>query len=118
MILCMEDSPRIAARRKRKMRTVSHMIAIHCKGMGHEGRTHRLHCGECACAQCAALDAYAIKRTLRCTNIEAGVTCEECGKHCYEPDMRSQVRAAMRFAGPRMVFIHPVAAFRHLFFKE
>ena len=29
--------------------------------------------------------------------------------------MREKIRAVMRFAGPRMVFHHPVAALRHVY---
>jgi hypothetical protein len=40
--------------------------------------------------------------------------CNQCAVHCYRPAMREQVRAVMRFAGPRMVWSHPVLAVRHL----
>lgn len=114
----MDDSPKIARRRMRKKRTVSLMIGMYCKGMGHADRTHQLYCGSLACAECAELDAYALVRTEGCRQMANKVTCEECGRHCYAPAMREKVRAAMRYAGPRMIFTHPIAAVRHVLFNE
>ena len=34
--------------------------------------------------------------------------------HCYQPQMRGQIRQGMRYSGPRMLFHHPVMAIRHL----
>ena len=34
--------------------------------------------------------------------------------HCYQPQMREQIRQVMRYSGPRMLFHHPVMAIRHL----
>lgn len=41
-------------------------------------------------------------------------TCKKCPVHCYSPDMREKIRAVMRYSGPRMIFLHPFAAIRHL----
>lgn len=111
----MSDTPRTARRREREKRTLSQMIAIHCAG-SHDvaTRTERAHCGEAVCPECARLDAYAVARTERCRNMDVKTSCEECGNHCYRPDMREAVRAVMRYAGPRMLTKHPVAAIRHL----
>ncbi|MBQ9954266.1 MAG: nitrous oxide-stimulated promoter family protein [Eggerthellaceae bacterium] len=38
----------------------------------------------------------------------------ECGNHCYRSEMRKHICQVMRYAGPRMVTAHPVAAIRHL----
>ena len=40
--------------------------------------------------------------------------CPNCRVHCYRPDMREKIRAVMRWAGPRMLLHHPVAAARHV----
>ena len=37
--------------------------------------------------------------------------------HCYAPAQREQIRAIMRYAGPRMILHHRVAAIRHLLKK-
>ena len=34
--------------------------------------------------------------------------------HCYQPQMREQIRQVMRFSGPRMLLYHPVLAVWHL----
>ena len=41
-------------------------------------------------------------------------TCRLCPVHCYKRDMRERMRQVMRYAGPRMIGVHPVAALRHL----
>ena len=32
----------------------------------------------------------------------------------YKPDRKIQMQAAMRYAGPRMLWHHPIAAIRHM----
>ena len=46
--------------------------------------------------------------------METKTFCSNCKVHCYRPEMRQKIREVMRFAGPRMLFVHPVAAVRHL----
>ena len=41
-------------------------------------------------------------------------SCRKCPVHCYRADMRERIRTVMRWAGPRMIFHHPLAAARHL----
>ena len=43
----------------------------------------------------------------------------ELGEDVFEdaPQMRERIRAVMRYAGPRMITRHPVAAVRHLLGK-
>ena len=114
-MFAMGDSPKTAKRRVREKRTISQMVALHCAG-NHDAaaRTERAHCGEAVCADCAAIDAYAVLRTERCREMEVKTSCEECGNHCYAPEKRDEIRAVMRYAGPRMLGRHPVAAVRHL----
>ena len=114
-MFAMGDSPKTAKRRVRETRTISQMVALYCAG-NHDAaaRTERAHCGEAVCADCAAIDAYAVLRTERCRKMEVKTSCEECGNHCYAPEKRDEIRAVMRYAGPRMLGKHPVAAVRHL----
>lgn len=114
----LNDTPQTAKRRAREKRTVSQMIALYCAGNHDAGaRTERAVCGEPVCPECAALDAYAALRTERCRKMDVKTSCEQCGNHCYKPEMREKVRAVMRYAGPRMLTKHPVAALRHLLGK-
>jgi len=40
-------------------------------------------------------------------------TCAKCPVHCYQRDRREQARVMMRYAGPRMLWEHPVLSLRH-----
>lgn len=114
----MEDSPRVGARRVREMRVVSQMVALYCAAH-HDAnvRTHTAHCGESVCVACAQADAYAVARTQGCRKMDQKVTCEACENHCYKPSERERIREIMRYAGPRMMKKHPVAAIRHVLGK-
>lgn len=118
MLRPMEDSPKIAKRRAREVRTISQMVALHCAGKHNEAdRTETAACGEAVCPSCAELDAYAALRTRRCRKMDVKTSCEQCGNHCYKPEMRERIRAVMRYSGPRMLTKHPIAAIRHLLGK-
>ena len=114
----MEDAPKTAKRREREKRTISQMVALYC-AENHKSaeRTEQAHCGEAVCPACAHLDEYAVLRTERCRKMDVKTSCEECGNQCYKPEMREQIRAVMRYAGPRMLKKHPAAAIRHLLGK-
>lgn len=111
----MEDSPRIAARRTREKLVVSQMIAISCAGHHPAStRTETAHCGEAVCPACSELDRFAVARTQRCRKMDTKTSCKECEHHCYSPRMQQQIREVMRYAGPRMLYRHPVSAIRHM----
>lgn len=93
-------------KREREKRMVSQMIALYCRKKHHTR-------GD-LCPQCAALDAYAKMRADKCPFMETKTFCSNCRIHCYRPDMRAKIREVMRFAGPRMILHHPVAAIRHV----
>ena len=40
--------------------------------------------------------------------------CSNCKIHCYKSEMRERIKNVMRFAGPRIVFRHPIIAVKHL----
>lgn len=99
----MATSPRL----ERERRTVEAMIGLYCAD--HHGP------GDGApCAACRDLADYALARLERCPYAEQKPTCARCPVHCFRPEMREQIRAVMRYAGPRMVFRHPVLALQHL----
>ncbi len=114
----MENTQRIERRRAREIETVSQMIALYCAGNhADKEKTDKARCGERVCPACAELDAYAAKRTERCRKMHVKTSCEQCENHCYAPEMRLRIRAVMRYAGPRMLVKHPIAAVRHLLGK-
>jgi predicted amidophosphoribosyltransferase len=94
--------PRIA----REWKTVEAMIGIYCHG--RHGTAPDL------CPECQGLADYARQRLLRCPFQEKKPTCANCAVHCYKPAMRDKVRAVMRYAGPRMMYRHPLLALHHL----
>jgi len=91
-------------RRAREQRTLEAMMRLYC-------RHH--HQGKPLCAECAALADYAQRRLERCVFGDAKPTCANCVVHCYRADEREQIRGMMRWAGPRMIFRHPVLALMH-----
>jgi hypothetical protein len=82
------------------------MIELYCEG---QHGTHRALCSECR----ELLD-YANLRLDKCPFQDGKTTCANCAVHCYKPAMRERVRVVMRWAGPRMVWRHPVLALAHL----
>ena len=66
------------------------------------------------CPECAALLDYALRRLDSCRFGNDKPSCRKCPVHCYRADMRERIRTVMRWAGPRMIFRHPIAATRHL----
>lgn len=94
------------SKREREKALVSEMIALFCR------KHHHTKSG--LCPDCTALNAYAQKRSERCPLMETKTFCSNCKVHCYRPEMRAKIREVMRFSGPRMIFVHPVTAIRHI----
>ena len=97
-------------RLQRETATMVAMLGIYCRG--HHGEVARD--SEGLCTECAALHAYAIKRLAGCPFGADKPTCANCQIHCYGPRQREQARVVMRYAGPRMLWQHPVLALIHL----
>lgn len=94
-----------ATRIARERKTVEAMIRISCRGR------HGTH-GE-LCAECAELLEYSHERLDKCRFGADKPTCAACPVHCYKPAMRERIRAAMRYAGPRMSYRHPILTLFH-----
>lgn len=99
--------PDITTKREREKAMVVEMIALYCRHHHHTPKGH-------LCADCQALADYACDRSDHCPFMETKTFCANCRVHCYKPEMREQVRVVMRYAAPRMLYIHPIAAMRHL----
>lgn len=93
----------------RERRTIEAMIGLYCRGQRHQGRPVRG-----LCPDCESLRAYAWQRLAKCPFQEGKTTCARCPVHCYKPAMRAQVREVMRYAGPRMLYRHPILTLGHL----
>ena len=94
--------PRLA----RELATMRAMVAIHCRD--RHGR------GIGLCDECNELMDYATRRLDRCVFGDDKPTCANCTVHCYNAAMRERVRDVMRYAGPRMMWRHPLLALAHV----
>jgi hypothetical protein len=92
-------------RMAREWKTMEAMITIHCRDHHRPSAT--------LCAECQGLLDYATVRLERCRFGTDKPTCARCPVHCYQQARREQVKAVMRYAGPRMVWEHPVMSLRH-----
>ena len=91
----------------RERRGIEKMIVMYCKAK--HGADTKL------CADCSALLAYARQRLAHCIFGEDKPVCAKCPVHCYRKRMRDRIIAVMRYAGPRMLYRHPVLALLHLY---
>jgi len=89
----------------RERATMRYMVRIYCRGR------HGTASGLCADCQCFL--EYTDVRLERCRFGEEKPTCANCPVHCYQRDRREQAREVMRYAGPRMVWKHPLLTLRH-----
>lgn len=85
--------------------TIETMIHIYCRWNME---------GEGICSGCQELLEYAHERLDRCPYGQTKPSCRKCLIHCYKPSMKQRIRVVMRFAGPRMLFLHPVLAVKHM----
>ena len=92
--------------RKEKM-LVSEMIALYCRKQHHTLRGS-------LCPECQQLHDYALARIEHCPFMETKTFCSACRVHCYQPEMREKIRTVMRWAGPRMLPVHPVLSIKHV----
>ncbi|MDD4335135.1 MAG: nitrous oxide-stimulated promoter family protein [Desulfotomaculaceae bacterium] len=90
---------------EREKDTLRKMINLYCRNQ------HR--CDKALCEDCRGLLNYACKRLDLCRFGADKPTCGKCPVHCYKPDLRERVKKIMRYAGPRMIFYHPLDAVRH-----
>ncbi|WP_407305718.1 nitrous oxide-stimulated promoter family protein [Desulfosporosinus sp. SB140] len=86
--------------------TARTMLRLYCKD-------HHRTC-EGLCQECQELEDYALARLDHCKFGDQKPTCGLCPVHCYKLDMRQRMIEVMRYAGPKMMFSHPVMALRHL----
>lgn len=90
---------------KEEQRVVEQMIRLYCRKK--EGNKE-------LCPECQELLQYAHARLERCKFGENKPTCKKCPIHCYSPQMKERMCKVMRWAGPRMILYHPIAAIKHI----
>ncbi len=94
---------------ERERETLRLMMGLYCRD--------RHGAADALCAECGELFEYARKRLATCPFRKNKPTCSECPVHCYRPDMREKVKTVMQYAGPRMIYRHPVLTIRHYWRK-
>lgn len=92
---------------EREKTVVGQMIALYC-------RSHHATARGELCDDCISLLAYACSRLEHCPHGDAKSSCRKCAIHCYSHANRERIRAVMSYAGPRMMFIHPLSAIKHI----
>ena len=95
------------ARINREKATLKAMVQIYCRGQHGSGRRQ-------LCPDCTELLRYGTERLDRCPYASAKGSCIRCTIHCYKPRMRERVREVMRYAGPKMLTVHPILAVGHM----
>jgi hypothetical protein len=94
-------------RRAREFKMIAAMLRMYC-------RIHHGSKDAVLCSECRELHDYAYRRLERCVFGDVKPTCANCTVHCYKASMRERIRVVMRWAGPRMLWHHPVLAIRHM----
>ena len=105
----MMDEKKISRKLQHERRIVADMIALYCR---------KKHSTKELCDDCRTLAEYADRRTMACPKMAEKTFCSQCKSHCYRQDMRERIREVMRFAGPRIILHHPIAALRHLYYSK
>lgn len=89
----------------REKETIAKMIALYEKNCPQAAKNEGHY---------QALNAYADKRLDKCVFGEEKPACKQCPVHCYQPARREEMKQVMRWAGPRMLWRHPILTLRHL----
>lgn len=97
---------KIANKRKQEQQVVSLMIKIYCH------KKHGVKDG--LCDKCQTLNDYAKLRSDLCPFMESKTFCASCKVHCYQNEMREQIKEVMRFSGKWMIIYHPYLTIKHL----
>jgi hypothetical protein len=97
------------------------MVTLYCNGNKHnkvflskQKRQKNTSITNVLCPECEELRDYAVKQIDKCPFMETKTFCSNCKVHCYKTDRREQIRRVMKYAGPRMLFCHPVLAVKHM----
>ncbi|QGH62014.1 nitrous oxide-stimulated promoter family protein [Serratia proteamaculans] len=93
----------LGPRRRRELKTVSLMIQRYQQANAPQENERYLQLAE-----------YAKKRLERCYFQERKPACQKCPIHCYQPAQREEIKAVMRWAGPRMLRYAPLTTLWHL----
>ncbi len=94
----------------RERKTIKSMVEIYCESK----HSH----SEGICPNCKEVLEYCNLRISNCAFGNAKPACSECPIHCFKPEMKKRIKTIMRFAGPKMVFRHPIFSIFHILDKH
>lgn len=99
------------ARIQRERDTIEAMVNIFCAGK-HKGpiASH----SNVLCKECTSTLSYALQRIDFCPHKSEKPSCANCSVHCYRGEWAEKIKQLMRYAGPKMIFKHPILAFFHI----
>lgn len=89
--------------------TVTLMIRMYCKRQDKEATKN----DNKLCPHCQELLDYAYNRLDKCRFGENKCSCLRCPAQCYHPEMRGRIRTVMRYIGPKMPYLAPIAYIRY-----
>ena len=95
----------ITGRLKQEKHIIEVMIRIYCSALHQKGML---------CDDCGEVLLYANSRLNKCPFADKKPTCRKCPHHCYNPKMREKIREIMKYAGPKMIYLHPLIALKHV----
>lgn len=95
----------MAGKIERETKTILIMVKIYCKGF---------HKTDSLCSDCQNLADYAIECVSQCPYGEKKPACGLCPSNCFRKDRYANIATVMRYAGPRMLYKHPILALRHV----
>lgn len=104
----------VEKKRENEKKIVTQMISLFCRRKHHARSRSIMNQEELLCSDCHRLSLYAQERSDRCPFMAEKTFCANCSIHCYETKMREKIREVMRYAGPRIVFYHPIVAVKHV----
>jgi len=88
---------------------VKAMIGLYCRSL------HGSNMG--LCPDCTGLAEYCTLKLDRCPFGGDKPVCSSCSVHCYNTSRREEIRKVMRYAGPGMIYRHPVLSVIHIINK-
>lgn len=102
----MEDKNRLTGKLATEYKTIVQMTKIYC----HHFHQHNIN----ECQTCQEFIKYAQLKLDRCVYGQDKPACKACPIHCYKPQQKKLAQQIMRYAGPKMLFKHPLLAIKHL----
>ena len=86
--------------------TIRAIVSLHC-------RKKHDHPPKLLCSECEDLLTYCEQKIQYCPWGDKRGQCVTCKSNCFHPDYIKRIKPMMRWAGPRLIFYHPIKLLRH-----